>query len=136
MTQAPVNRFQKVREDNAAERAADYVELIQDLLDEFGEARATDLASRLGVSHVTVTKALQKLSRQGFVTYRPYRSIFLTDEGATLAREIRERHSTVLTFLLSIGVPQEIAELDAEGIEHHVSPATFAALRQFNAKPR
>ena len=125
------DRFKKARADNAAEAAADYVELIQDLIDEFGEARATDLASHMGVSHVTISKGLQRLVRDGLVTYRPYRSIFLTDMGRELARDSRERHMIVLRFLRFLGVPESVAEQDAEGLEHHLSPETMTALRQF-----
>lgn len=124
-------RYQKARADNAAETAADYLELIQDLLDEYGEARATDLATRMGVSHVTVSKSLQRLVRDGCVTYRPYRSIFLTEKGRELAQAARERHVIVLRFLLSLGVPNEVAEQDAEGMEHHLSPETLEALRSW-----
>ncbi len=124
-------RFKKAREDNATEAAADYVEMIQDLLDEFGEARATDVAIRMGVSHVTVSKGLQRLVRDGFVTYRPYRSIFLTDKGRELAVVARERHQVVLQFLRKLGVSDVIAEQDAEGMEHHLSPETLQALRKF-----
>ena len=127
-------RFQKARADNAAEAAADYVELIQDLQDEFGEARATDLALRMGVSHVTVSKGLQRLVRDGFVTYRPYRSIFLTDRGRELATAARDRHTVVLQFLLSLGVSEQVAEQDAEGMEHHISEESLQALRRFLAK--
>jgi DtxR family manganese transport transcriptional regulator len=124
-------RFQKARADNAAEAAADYVELIQDLIDEFGEARATDLASHMGVSHVTVSKGLQRLVKNGLVTYRPYRSIFLTEAGRELARDARERHVIVLKFLRSLGISETVAEQDAEGMEHHLSPETMAALRAY-----
>ena len=123
-------RYDKARADNAQELAADYVELIDELMEEFGEARATDLAMRMGVSHVTVSKTLQRLVRDGYVTYRPYRSVFLTDKGKALAAASRERHETALGFLLWLGVSPEVAAQDAEGIEHHLSQETLAALRE------
>ncbi len=123
-------RYRKARADAATELAADYLELIEDLITECGEARATDLAVRMGVSHVTISKALQRLMRGGFVTYRPYRSIFLTDSGRAIAKAAREKHLTMLNFLLSIGVPADIAEQDAEGMEHHVSSETLSAMNK------
>ncbi len=123
--------FSKTRADHAIENAADYAELIQDLIDETGEARAVDLAIRLGVSHVTVSKTLQRLAREGLVSYRPYRSIFLTDEGRELAHATRERHRLVLGLLSALGVPPEIAEQDAEGMEHHASETTLKAIERF-----
>jgi len=35
----------------------------------------------------------------------------------------------VLDFLISIGVSEETAEADAEGLEHHVSPETLKAFK-------
>jgi len=108
--------------------------LIESLIAETGEARAVDLAERLGVSHVTVSKTIQRLQREGFVTTQPYRSIFLTDKGREVAAASRERHDLVLRFLLALGVPADVAEIDSEGIEHHVSVATLDAMRRFLAR--
>ncbi|HVT10707.1 MAG TPA: manganese-binding transcriptional regulator MntR [Fimbriimonadaceae bacterium] len=124
-------RFRKARADASMELAADYLELIEDLISECGEARATDLAARMGVSHVTISKALQRLARDGFVTYRPYRSIFLTDAGRQIAKSAREKHVSMLSFLVAIGVPPDIAEQDAEGMEHHISPETLHSINEF-----
>ena len=90
-----------------------------------------DLADRLGISHVTVSKTIQRLQRDGYVTSQPYRSIFLTPKGTELARAARERHALVHGFLIALGVDQENAEADAEGIEHHVSSQTLDAMRGF-----
>lgn len=125
------HRFRRTRNDHAKETAEDYVELIAALIEELGEARAVDLAERLGVSHVTVTKTVQRLQREGYLTAKPYRSIFLTELGQDVARQARERHELVLAFLLKLGVPEEVAEIDAEGIEHHVSSETLACIRRF-----
>jgi len=125
------NRFQRTRDDHRRERAEDYVELIDTLIRETGEARAVDLANRLGISHVTVSRTVQRLQRDGYVTSQPYRSIFLTEKGLQVAAEARERHNLVHQFLLALGVPEDVAEIDAEGIEHHVSEQTLAAMRRF-----
>ncbi len=119
--------FSRVREAHQTEVAEDYVELIADLIEATGEARATDLASRLGVAPSTVNNTIQRLSRQGLVESQPYRSIFLTKSGQDLAEATRQRHILVRDFLLWIGVDTETAEGDAEGIEHHVSEKTLRA---------
>lgn len=107
--------------------AQDYVELIAALIAETGEARAIDMARRLGVTHVTVGRTIQRLQRDGLVTAQPYRSIFLTDAARNLAEKSRRRHEIVIEFLRSIGVPESVAQSDAEGIEHHVTEETPAA---------
>ena len=120
-------------EIGAAQDDVDYVEAIADLAAIHGEARAVDLARRLGVSHVTVIHTVARLQRDGYVSTRPYRSIFLTDKGMRLAVESRRRHETVVAFLRALGVPDAIAQTDAEGIEHHVSPETLAAFERCTA---
>jgi DtxR family transcriptional regulator, manganese transport regulator len=123
----------QTRREHANEIAEDYVEAIADLVAETGEARVVDLAKRLGVTHVTVNRTIARLQRGGFVTSQPYRAIFLTDRGRNLAATCKSRHETVVAFLRSLGIPERVAERDAEGIEHHVSPETLAA---FNATMR
>jgi DtxR family transcriptional regulator, manganese transport regulator len=122
--------FRRSRRDRAGEIAQDYVEAIADLGAAVGEARVTDLARQLGVTHVTVNRTLARLQQAGYVNTRPYRAIFLTDSGRKLAEESKRRHETVVAFLRSLGVSEKISELDAEGIEHHVSPETLAAFER------
>ena len=124
------NGYRRTRSDHAQETAEDYVELIDDLIRDTGEARAIDVARRLGVTHVTVTKTLARLKREGLLTSEPYRAVFLTAKGKPLADRSRKRHELVVDFLLSLGVPRADAETDAEGIEHHISPRTLQAMKR------
>ena len=126
--------LRRSRRDRAMEVAQDYVEAIADLSASLGEARVVDLARRLGVTHVTVNRTMARLGRAGYVSTKPYRAIFLTDAGRQLAEECKRRHETVVAFLRSVGVPETAAEMDAEGMEHHVSPETLAAFQRFMAK--
>lgn len=128
--------FERVREAHQTELAEDYVELIADLIDAHGEARVVELAGRLGVSHASVNKVLIRLQREGLVSTRPYRAIFLTEAGRALAERSRARHRIVLDFLLAIGVSEETAVIDAEGVEHHVSDETLAAFQRVIAERR
>lgn len=123
--------FERVRQAHQREVAEDYVELIADLIDVTGEARAVDLAERLGVTNATVNNTLNRLTREGLVTRQRYRSIFLTEAGRRMAEESRARHRIVRDCLVKIGVDVETAEIDAEGIEHHISRRTLEALRRF-----
>jgi DtxR family transcriptional regulator, manganese transport regulator len=124
-------RFGKARAAQASALFEDYAELISDLLATEGEARPTDIARRLGVSHATVIKTITRLKKAGVATSRPYRGIFLTEAGQALAARVRSRHRLVVEVLLAIGVPTEAAEADAEGIEHYVSETTIEAFDRF-----
>jgi len=122
--------FERVRQAHLMEATEDYVELIDDLIQCNGEARLVEVAERLGISQPTASKTLTRLQRDGYVTSEPYRSIFLTEKGKTLADQSRRRHDVVFRFLLAIGVTEAVAERDSEGLEHHVSDETLRAFER------
>ena len=126
-------KFDRIRRAHQSEVAEDYVEMISDLIEETGEARTVDLAARFGVTSPTVNAIVRRLQRENLVDTRPYRSIFLTEAGKALAESSRARHQIVRDFLVTIGVPETIAEEDAEGVEHHVSEETLAVFAQITA---
>ena len=128
--------FQQVRESRRDELVEDYVELIDDLIREDGEARQVDIAARLGVAQPTVARMLKRLLDEGLVARRAYRGVFLTERGKTLADESRARHQIVEAFLIALGVPAETARRDAEGIEHRVSAETLEAFKAFAEQAR
>ena len=123
-------KFERIRKAHHSEVMEDYVEMIADLIDETGEARAVDLAARFGVKSPTVNATVQRLQREGLVDTKPYRSIFLTDEGTKLAQSCKERHQIVPDFLVSLGVPSDVADADAEGMEHHISDLTLSLFKK------
>ncbi len=122
--------FRRTREARRDALVEDYVELIADLIEDGNEARQVDIAARLGVAQPTVAKMLARLASDGLVTRKRYRGVFLTDSGRAVAERSRERHQTVEAFLRALGVSEETARIDAEGIEHHVSTETLAAFRR------
>ncbi|MFD1951558.1 manganese-binding transcriptional regulator MntR [Sphingomonas arantia] len=125
--------FQATREAHATEMIEDYAELIGDLTVQYGEARLIDLAAHMGVTQPTAAKIVQRLKTQGLVENRPYRALFLTEEGRALGARSRARHRVVSNFLLALGVDQDTVALDSEGMEHHVSDETLEAMRRFIA---
>ena len=128
------DRHQRTRDDHALETAEDYVEAIDDISIKQGKCRVVDLARHFGVSHVTVTKIVKRLVREELVETRPYQPISLTAHGKKLAAKSRRCHEIVLNFLLALGVDERTAAIDAEGIEHHVSPQTLKRFEQFTAR--
>jgi DtxR family transcriptional regulator, manganese transport regulator len=123
-------RFRRTRAAHQDETAEDYVEAVAQIEAARGQARVRDLAEMMGVSHVTVTRIVARLVDAGYLATEPYRPITLTAQGRKMAARVRQRHEVVLSFLKAIGVPERQAEIDAEGIEHHVSDATIRAMRR------
>jgi len=123
--------YSKTRKHHANETAEDYVEAVADVIADAGECRVLDLARHFNVSHVTVSRIVKRLQGEKLLSTAPYRPIELTAKGKRLASRVRERHEVVLQFLIEIGVDQTTAEIDSEGIEHHVSEVTLKAMKRF-----
>ncbi len=124
-------RHVRTRKDHQTETAEDYVEAVADLIREKSVCRVVDLAQFFAVSHVTVSKIVSRLKNEGFLRSQPYGPIELTPQGEKLASDCKARHKIVLDFLLALGVSTTTAEVDAEGMEHHVSDETLRKFDQF-----
>lgn len=129
-----VNTHAQIRADHSSEVAEDYVEAIHNILAKSGECRAVDLRRQFEVSHVTVKRTLERLERDGLVVTTHRGPVALTQAGKNLAKASAERHAIVIQHLLSLGVSPATAAVDAEGIEHHVSAETLAAMQTWQAK--
>lgn len=133
-SQAYSDRHRRTRSDHAQETAEDYVEAIDELQGELGRCRIVDLARRFDVTHVTVTKVVARLKREGLVTSEPYGPLELTAAGRQLAAKSRRQHEIVYQFLRAIGVGEQTAAIDTEGIEHHVSRQTLECFRKLTER--
>ncbi len=112
-------------------RMEDYLEVISELVELKGYANTIDISRYLNVSAPSVTKMLQRLDENGYLEYEKYRGINLTAKGNAVADTIRQKHGILLEFFKMLGINHEIANQDAEGIEHHLNPQTIRQLRKF-----
>ena len=119
------------RRRNRTDRMEDYLEVIYELVEQKGYATTVDISTYLNVSSPSVTKMTQRLDETGYLKYEKYRGIRLTDEGVRIAQNIRNRHGLLAEFFKMIGVDEESANSDAEGIEHHLHPETIKRLEDF-----
>jgi Mn-dependent DtxR family transcriptional regulator len=113
------------------DRMEDYLEVIYELIRQKGYATAVDISESLNVSSPSVTKMLQRLDENKYLRYEKYRGINLTHEGIVVAENIHQKHGLLAEFLKMIGVDENIANIDAEGIEHHIHPETLKKLEVF-----
>ncbi len=125
------NSKRDAAEEQHTDRMEDYLEVIYELINQKGYATAVDISESLNVSSPSVTKMLQRLDESKYLRYERYRGVNLTSEGIAVALNIREKHHLLAEFFEMIGVDRSIANLDAEGIEHHLHPKTLKKLQQF-----
>lgn len=131
------NRLEFIRDAHNAQkvgrttRMEDYLEVIYELITQKGYATTIDISDYLNVSSPSVTKMLQRLNESGHVNYERYRGISLTESGVAVAKNMHDRHGILADFLKMIGVDEDTANRDAEGIEHHLHPETLKKLEEF-----
>jgi Mn-dependent DtxR family transcriptional regulator len=117
-------------DEQTSDRMEDYLEIVYELIHQKGYATSIDIAECLDVSGPSVTKMMRRLDKKGLVDYEKYRGINLTKRGTVIARAMHERHSVVSEFLKMIGVDAQIANRDAEEIEHHLHSETMKKLKE------
>ena len=109
-------------------RLEDYLEAIYNLNVEKGYVRAADLSERLAVKPPTVSNMVKNLADKGYLEHERYRGMRLTAAGERVARSVIKRHQIISELITMLGVDDQTAYIDTEGIEHHLHPST---LRRF-----
>ena len=112
-------------------RMEDYLEVIFELIQQKGYATTGDISTHLNVRAPSVTKMVQRLRDTDYLVYERYKGLSLTEKGMDVARGIRQRHGILTEFLIMVGVDEDAAHRDAEGIEHYLEPKTLERLERF-----
>ena len=108
-----------------SESTEDHLERIQELVDQKGYARVSDIATSLGLSRSAVSNMVRRLAQRGFVNYERYRGFTLTANGRAVANHIKVRHETLSKLFQLLGLSRETVEQEVEVIEHHLRPDTL-----------
>ncbi|AIF69369.1 hypothetical protein PAP_04790 [Palaeococcus pacificus DY20341] len=104
-------------------QAEDYLKCIY-LLKERGEnVKNSSIAAYLGVSPATVTEMMQKLSKEGFIKYVPYKGVDLTKKGFNVAQKLIWKHRIIECFLRDVLGYEDMAKIHFEAckLEHSAS---------------
>ena len=116
------------------ESGENYLETIYMLSQKLEGVHALDVASALGFSKPSVTRAMGILKAEGYIIIDSDKHIQLTDKGLLKAQVIFERHQLITQFWLLHGVAQQQASSDACRMEHVISEQTFVAIKAFVAQ--
>jgi Mn-dependent DtxR family transcriptional regulator len=91
--------------------------------------RAADVARYLGVSRAAASLQLRSLHEHGLVAAGEQGHLHLTAAGLDLVGRIASKRRILQVFLAEVlGVPEDVAELDACKVEHLLSEESGAAL--------
>ncbi len=106
-----------------------YLETIYILSKKKAAVRSIDIVEYMGYSKPSVSRAVGVLKKGGYIGVDGEGHITLTEAGLYVAKKIYERHDILTSFLIKLGVPEEIAIQDACKVEHHISDMTFEAIK-------
>ena len=112
------------------ESAENYLETILILSKQLPVVRSVDVANELGFKKSSVSIAMKNLREKNHITVTDAGYIYLTDSGKEIAEMIYERHELLTSWLVRLGVPQEIASEDACKVEHVLSKESFDAIKK------
>ena len=113
------------------ESAENYLEAIFILKNRLGHVRSIDIATELGYSKPSVSRAMKLLRENDYITVESDGAINLTAAGLKIAEQMYERHTFLSQFLMGLGLDEQTAKDDACRIEHVISEETFALLKKF-----
>ncbi|WP_368044574.1 metal-dependent transcriptional regulator [Bittarella massiliensis (ex Durand et al. 2017)] len=117
------------------ESGENYLETILLLRQRQGHVRSIDVATELGFSKPSISRAIGILKSAGYVQVGEGGNILLTETGQQKAEAVYERHRLISRYLvLTLGVPAEIADADACRIEHIISQESFDQIKAFVAR--
>ena len=116
------------------ESAENYLETILILSQKLPVVRSVDIANELGFKKSSVSIAMKNLREKNHITVTDAGFIYLTESGKEIADMIYERHQTITSLLVSLGVPSDIAAEDACKMEHYMSDETFQAMKSHAEK--
>ena len=105
-------------------RLEDYLETIYFLIKEKGFARVTDIANYRNVKKSTITEALKQLSLKGYINYKPYSTVTLTQKGEEYAKKIIKKHQVLKDFYKKV-LFEENKEDEFCNLEHFLSEETL-----------
>ena len=111
------------------ESAENYLETILVLQQRKGSVRSIDIANELEFSKPSVSVAMKNLRLKGYIEVDTAGLIRLLPEGQQIAEAVLEKHRLMTSFLVALGVSEEVAAEDACRIEHVLSDESFEAIK-------
>lgn len=118
-----------VRRRSRSDTVDRYLETIYCIAAEGETVRPSRLADWLAVSAPTVSVALQRLARDGWIAVAPNRSVTLTSAGEAAAADIVRRHRLLERWLTDVlGFDWAQADLEAHRLSAGVSDDVLARL--------
>ncbi len=111
-----------------------YLETILLLRTQMQTVRSVDIVEEMGYAKSSVSRAVNLLVKQGYITVGGGGEIILTAKGQKKAEDVYEKHRVFTEIFVRMGAPRPLAEENACRMEHVISDDLFAILKQYLEK--
>ncbi len=110
----------------------EYLKTIYILLNKKSVARVTDIALEMKCTKPSVNRAIKVLKEEGYVDYKVYGNIRLTEKGRESASKMLRSKIAIESFLTDIlKVDEQRAKEEANIMRHAVSEDTVEKLEKY-----
>ncbi len=108
-----------------------YLETILLLRMRKANVRSVDVVEELGYAKSSVSRAVNLLQKEGYITIDENGDILLTASGQKKAEDVYEKHRVLTDAFMKMGADASVAEEDACRVEHVISDELFAAIKSY-----
>ena len=115
--------YERSASDEMTSSMEDYLEMVCRMEEEGEPIRVSSLAASLHVRPSSASKMLDNLRKAGYIDFKKYGSIMVTDKGYEEGRYLLHRHRVLQDFFCTLNHTEDELEL-VEKIEHFINHRT------------
>jgi DtxR family transcriptional regulator, Mn-dependent transcriptional regulator len=99
--------------------------------------RSINIAKALSITKPSVSGMLKKLAKEGFIKFKPYSNILLTNQGLKEAKRVMHNHRVIEVFLRDV-LKYDLLKVhdEAHRLEHAFSEESIRRLDKFLNNPK
>lgn len=121
--------YERSASDEMTSSMEDYLEMVCRMEEEGEPIRVSSLAASLHVRPSSASKMLDNLRKAGYIDFKKYGSIMVTDKGYEEGRYLLHRHRVLQDFFCTLNHTEDELEL-VEKIEHFINHRTVENMEQ------
>ena len=121
--------YERSASDEMTSSMEDYLEMVCRMEEEGEPIRVSSLAASLHVRPSSASKMLDNLRKAGYIDFKKYGSIMMTDKGYQEGRYLLHRHQVLQDFFCALNHTEDELEL-VEKIEHFINHRTVENMEQ------
>ena len=121
--------YERSASDELTSSMEDYLEMVCRMEEEGDPIRVSSLAASLHVRPSSASKMLDNLKKAGYIDFKKYCSIMVTEKVYEEGRYLLHRHQVLQDFFCTLNHTEDELEL-VEKIEHFINHRTVANMEQ------